>query len=56
MTLENLKATAILIPVAIVSTLAGVVLVRKVDTQRFYTLIYVLMVLLGVKLLFDALR
>ncbi|HEX7876648.1 MAG TPA: sulfite exporter TauE/SafE family protein [Sphingobium sp.] len=51
----NLLATAMLAPVAIVATFAGVVLVRKVDPDRFYTLIYVLMVLLGIKLMADAL-
>lgn len=54
-TRANLLATAALIPVAIASTLAGVVLVRRVDAARFYTLIYVLMVLLGIKLMADAL-
>jgi len=29
--------------------------VRRVDAARFYTLIYVLMVLLGIKLVADAL-
>ena len=50
-----LAATAMLLPVAIVATLAGVALVRRVDAARFYTLIYVLMVLLGIKLVADAL-
>ncbi|PJG46933.1 hypothetical protein CAF53_00820 [Sphingobium sp. LB126] len=54
-TRTNLMATAMLIPVAIAATLAGVVLVRRVDAARFYTLIYVLMVLLGIKLMADAL-
>ena len=54
-TSANLLATAILVPVAIVSTLAGVALVRRVDPARFYTLIYTLMVLLGIKLVADAL-
>ena len=53
-TSENLTATAMLAPVAIASTFAGVVLVRKVDPARFYTFIYVMMVLLGVKLVADA--
>ena len=39
---------------AIVSTFAGVALVRRVDAARFYTLIYVLMILLGLKLVADA--
>ncbi|WP_088182755.1 sulfite exporter TauE/SafE family protein [Sphingobium sp. Z007] len=51
----NLMATAMLAPVAILSTFAGVALVRRVDPARFYTLIYALMVLLGIKLIIDAL-
>lgn len=54
-TRANLMATAMLVPVAIAATLAGVALVRRVDATRFYTLIYVLMVLLGIKLMADAL-
>jgi uncharacterized membrane protein YfcA len=51
----NLMATAMLAPVAILSTFAGVALVRRVDPARFYILIYALMVLLGIKLIADAL-
>lgn len=51
----NLLATAMLTPLAVAATFAGVALVRRVDAARFYTLIYVLMVLLGVKLMADAL-
>jgi uncharacterized membrane protein YfcA len=47
-------ATALLVPVAVGSTFAGVWLVRRVDAARFYTLIYVLMVLLVLKLMADA--
>ena len=50
----NLLATASLIPVAIASTFAGVWLVRRVSPARFYTAIYALMVLVGVKLVWDA--
>lgn len=53
-TRANLTATAMLVPVAIGATFAGVALVRRVDAARFYTLIYVLMVLLGFKLVLDA--
>ena len=53
-TADNLTATALLAPVAIVSTFAGVALVRRVEAARFYTLIYVLMILLGLKLVADA--
>ncbi|QGP80861.1 sulfite exporter TauE/SafE family protein [Sphingobium sp. CAP-1] len=53
-TADNLRATALLVPVAILSTVAGVALVRRVDPARFYTLIYALMILLGFKLIADA--
>jgi uncharacterized membrane protein YfcA len=53
-TRPNLIATAILVPIALLATFAGVKLVRKVDPERFYTLIYALMVLLGIKLMADA--
>jgi uncharacterized membrane protein YfcA len=53
-TRPNLTATALLVPIALISTLAGVRLVRRVDPARFYTLIYALMVLLGLKLMADA--
>lgn len=54
-TRANLVAAATLLPVAILSTLAGVWLVRRVSPARFYTAIYALMVLVGVKLIADAL-
>ncbi|MDO7833627.1 sulfite exporter TauE/SafE family protein [Sphingobium sp. HBC34] len=53
-TTDNLRATALLAPVAIAATFAGVSLVRRVDPARFYTLIYALMILLGLKLIADA--
>ena len=53
-TRANLMATAMLAPVALISTLLGVALVRRIDQARFYTLIYLLMVLLGGKLMVDA--
>lgn len=53
-TARNLMASAALLPLALVSTVAGVVLVRRIDVSRFYTIIYALMVLLGLKLLWDA--
>lgn len=52
---RNLTAAALLLPVAIASTLAGVWLVRRVSPERFYTAIYALMVLVGARLLWDAL-
>ena len=50
----NLTIAALLAPLAIASTLAGVWLVRRVSAERFYTAIYVLMVLVGAKLVWDA--
>jgi len=52
-TQANALATLVLLPVAILGSLAGVRLVRKVPAERFYTIIYVLMVVAGVKLLWD---
>ena len=52
---ENLILSATLIPLAIVSTWAGLWLVRKVATERFYRLIYILMLVIGAKLTWDGL-
>lgn len=54
-TRANLTATALLMPVAIATTLAGVALVKRVDAEGFYRLVYLLMIALGIKLVFDAL-
>lgn len=54
-TRENLLTAAALAPLAIVSTLAGVWLVRRIKAERFYTVIYVLMILVGAQLLWKAL-
>jgi len=51
----NLKASAMLMPVAFIATVSGVHLVRRIDAEKFYRMIYVLMILLGGKLLLDAL-
>ena len=53
-TRANLIAAASLLPVAILSTLAGVWLVRRVSAERFYDAIYVLMIAVGAKLAWDA--
>ena len=50
----NMLTAAALLPVAIVSTFAGVWLVRRIDGERFYTIIYWLMILVGVLLLYEA--
>ena len=53
---QNLAASASLLPVAILATFAGVWLVRRVPAERFFLLIYVLTLLVGVKLIVDGLR
>jgi uncharacterized membrane protein YfcA len=55
LTAENMAAAAVLFPLAIASTWAGVRLVRHVSGERFYTLVYGLLVLVGSKLIFDGL-
>ena len=51
---DNLIVSAGLIPVAILSTFAGVWLVRRVSADRFYAIILALTFLIGVKLTYDA--
>jgi uncharacterized protein len=46
-------AALLLMPLAIVSTLFTVRWLKRMDPARFYVIIYVLMVLLGAKLLWD---
>jgi uncharacterized protein len=50
---ENMATAGTLFPLAIVSTLAGVWLVRRVDAERFYTLVYALTFLTGLRLVWD---
>ena len=52
-TAENLLTSAVLFPLAIAATWAGVQLVRRVSGERFYDIVYVLLLLLGGKLVFD---
>ena len=53
---DNLIVSAGLVPVALLSTFAGVWLVRRVSPHRFYGLILALTFLIGVKLTYDAVR
>ncbi|MEN3748646.1 sulfite exporter TauE/SafE family protein [Sphingomonas sp. HF-S3] len=55
-TAANLMTAAMLLPVAIASTFAGVWLVRRIDAARFYTAIYWLMVVVGAGLIWEATR
>lgn len=52
---QTLTAGALLLPLAIVSTLVAVRVIRRLDSARFYTIIYLLMVALGGKLVWDGL-
>jgi uncharacterized membrane protein YfcA len=53
---DNLFASASLFPLAIVATLGGVWLVRRIAADRFYNAVLLLTFLLGVKLSYDGLR
>jgi uncharacterized protein len=53
---DNLFASAGLIPVAILSTFAGVWVTRRVSADRFYAIILALTFLIGAKLTYDAVR
>lgn len=53
-TRDTLITAALLMPVAIASTFAGVWLVRRVSPVRFYGAIYALMIVVGIKLVWDA--
>lgn len=54
-TMHNLALSAMLLPVAIVSTFAGVALVRRISAERFLLAINLLMIAVGMKLLWNAL-
>jgi uncharacterized membrane protein YfcA len=49
----NLATSAVLFPLALAATWFGVVLVQHFSNERFYITVYVLMVLIGVKLVID---
>jgi uncharacterized membrane protein YfcA len=53
-TRANLVAAAVLLPIAVLASVAGVKLVRRFSMERFYALIYGLMVVAGAKLVIDA--
>jgi hypothetical protein len=53
-TATNMLTAAALLPIAIVSTFAGVWLVRRIDGERFYKIIYWMMIFVGVILILEA--
>jgi uncharacterized membrane protein YfcA len=52
---DDLTVSACLFPLAVLSTFAGVWLVRRVAPDRFYAIVLLLTFLIGVKLIHDAL-
>lgn len=54
-TRENMQLTLIFLPLAVLSTMAGVVLIKRISPERFQLLINVMMVLVGAELLRDTL-
>ncbi len=52
-TRPNMATSLALFPVAIAATMVGAKLIRRVDPERFYVLIYVLLLLTGMKLSWD---
>jgi hypothetical protein len=50
---DSLQTSLALFPLAIASTWAGVLLVRKVPAERFFKLIYLLLICVGAKLLWS---
>jgi uncharacterized membrane protein YfcA len=52
-TSHSLGTTALLLPLAVASTWAGILLVRRVDESRLYGIIYGLLILVGLKLASD---
>lgn len=52
-TRENMLTAAALVPLALASTFAGVWVVRRVESARFYLIVYVLLVAVGAKLAWD---
>jgi uncharacterized protein len=55
-TRENLLTSAALFPLAVLATWLGVLLVRRISGERFYTAIYILLILVGLKLVWQGAR
>lgn len=53
LSVNNLELSAMLIPVGLAGVGIGVYLVRRISAKAFYTLAYLLILLLGIKLLYD---
>lgn len=53
-TRANLMTSLALLPLALIATVAGVALARRVAPERFFTAIYILMIAVGVALIWQA--
>lgn len=53
LSVNNLELSAMLIPVGLAGVALGVYLVRRISAKAFYTLAYLLILLLGIKILYD---
>ena len=53
LSVSNLELSAMLIPVGLAGVAVGVYLVRRISAKAFYTLAYALILLLGIKILYD---
>lgn len=50
---ENLATSAVLFPIAVLATMAGVWLVRRVSPKRFFGFVYAILAVVGLKLIYD---
>ena len=53
LSVSNLELSAILIPFGLIGVGVGVYLVRRISARAFYAIAYVLILLLGIKILYD---
>jgi len=50
---ENLTTAALLTPIALIFTLAGAAIIRRMSAETFYPIIYAMTFLVGLKMLWD---
>jgi uncharacterized membrane protein YfcA len=53
LSVSNLELSAALIPFGLIGVGVGVYLVRRISAKAFYTIAYILILLLGIKILYD---
>ena len=53
LSVSNLELAAVLIPFGLAGVALGIYLVRRISAKAFYAIAYVLIVMLGIKLLYD---